>query len=112
MFIAQAIAVFFGVLVTIKSYDEFRHRREPLIMFLFWTGLWIGVVFIALFPHIALKLSTKIFGADAGFGTLFGIVTVFGLFLAYRLYIKAERAERRINKLLTLVTTKDVQNKQ
>lgn len=105
MLIAQAIATFFAVLVLVKSYDEFRHGREPIIMFIFWTVIWLSVLLVAFFPAQAIELGKGLFGEDVGLGTFFGIITVFGLFLAYRLYIKAERAERRVNQLLTMIAT-------
>jgi hypothetical protein len=98
------------VLVLVKSYDEFRHGREPLPVFLFWLLMWSLVVLVAIFPEITSWLRTQVFGAGTGIGTFLGIGFVFLLFLSYRLYIKAERAERRINALISHVTLKKLES--
>lgn len=99
--IAAAIATFFAALVIAKSFDEFRRGREPWPVFAFWLLTWGAVVMIALFPGVTDWVRERVFGPEAGLGTIFGIAIVFLLFLSYRIYLKAERVERTVNQLVS-----------
>lgn len=105
--IAQIIAAVFAILVLIKSYDEFRRGREPLPVFLFWLLVWIAVIVFAFFPQLADWMGAHIFGPQAGAGTIFGIAIVFLLFLSYRMYLKAERIERDVNRIISDLALKE-----
>lgn len=108
MLIAQAFATFFGVLVILKVYHDFRARLVPWPVFTFWLLTWLGVIVIALFPGLTTWLKVHVLGPDTGIGTIFGMSLVALLFLSYRLYIKADRVERKLNRLLTRLAVRDL----
>jgi hypothetical protein len=99
--VAQAIATFFAALVLTKSLDDFRRRHEPWPVFLFWISVWLAVLIIAFFPGITFWLRDHIFGPQAGIGTILGIAIIFLLYLSYRIYLKADRTERAVNKIVS-----------
>ncbi len=105
--IAKIIAALFAGLVLAKSYDEFRRGREPLPVFLFWAVIWTVVVVVAFFPQVTDFLRTNILGPTAGIGTIFGIAVIFLLFLSYRIYLKTDRVERDLNRLLSQIALRD-----
>ncbi len=106
--IAQAIAAFFAALVLVKSFDDFRRRREPLPVFLFWLAAWLGVLVMAFFPGVTFWVRDHILGPQAGVGTILGIGNIFLLFLSYRIYVKADRTERVLNRLVTRLALRDL----
>lgn len=106
--IAQAIASFFAALVLVKSLDDFRRRQEPLPVFLFWVTTWLGVLIVAFFPSVTLWVRDKLLGPQAGIGTILGIASIFLLFLSYRIYVKADRTERVVNRLVTKLALRDL----
>lgn len=108
--IAQAIATFFASLVLVKSIDDFRRRHEPLPVFLFWITVWTAVLIAAFFPDTTYWLRDKILGPHAGIGTLLGIAIVFLLFLSYRVYIKADRTERAVNRLVSELAVRELKD--
>lgn len=108
--LAKIIAAVFAGLVLVKSYDEFRRGREPLVVFLFWATTWIGVLVIAFWPGITDIIREKLLGPGAGLGTIFGIAIISLLFLSYRIYLKAERNEQDINRLISELAIRDVRN--
>lgn len=110
--VAKIIASIFAILVIIKSYDEFRRGREPLTVFLAWLVLWVGVVIVAFFPGITDWLRSRILGPGAGLGTIFGIALVFLLFLSYRMYLKIDRTERDINRLISDLALRDTRDEE
>lgn len=111
MFIASIIAGIFAALVIAKSFDEFRRGREPLIMFLFWLTIWATVLIFAVAPQAADWVRVMIFGQNAGLGTIFGISVTFILFIAYRIYLKAERTERLVNQLISDIALSEFNQK-
>jgi hypothetical protein len=107
MMIPEFIAATFALLVLIKSYDEFRRGREPLPVFLFWLITWGAVLVVAFFPSVTDWMQARLLGPRAGLGTILGIAIVFLLFLAYRLYLKADRVERDLNRLISELALRD-----
>ncbi len=106
--IAKLIAAFFAAIVLIKSYDEYRHKREPLPVLALWVASWACVLVVAFYPSTVEWLAnSKILGEKTGLGTVLGIGIVFLLFLSYRLYLKTERIERIMNQLISELAQKD-----
>lgn len=106
--IAQAIATFFASLVLVKSFDDFRRRQEPLPIFLFWVTIWVTVLLVAFFPGVTFWLRDHILGPETGIGTMLGIAIVVLLFLSYRIYRKADRTERAVNKIISELALRDL----
>lgn len=106
--IPQAIAVFFASLVFTKSFDDFRRRQEPLPVFILWITVWSSVLLVAFFPGITFWIQEHILGPQAGIGTMLGIAIMFLLFLTYRMYVKADRTERAVNRLITELAIRDL----
>ncbi|MEK7461319.1 MAG: DUF2304 family protein [Patescibacteria group bacterium] len=110
--IPEIIAASFALLVLLKSYDEFRRGREPLPVFLFWLVTWLAVLVIAFFPGVTFWIRDHILGPRAGLGTIFGIAIVFLLFLNYRMYLKADRVERDLQKLISDLAVHEFEKSQ
>lgn len=114
--IVKIVVTMFALFVLVKSYDEYRSRREPWPVFLFWMAVWAAVLMFAYFPRIADWLQVHALGPQAGLGTVIGVAIVFLLFLSYRIYLKAERLEQDLNQLTSDIAlhehARDVQNKK
>lgn len=98
--LAQFVAIFFAVIVIIKSWADYRASRESARMFLFWLITWCLVAGIAFYPDIIDYGINRLGGQRGGVGTLIGMGLVFVLFILYRLYVKMERIERELTKLI------------
>jgi hypothetical protein len=90
-----------------KSYVDFRGRRESFSMLLFWTGTWILIVVFALFPSLVDILLSFSGTARTGLGTFFGMALVFLYFVVYRLYVKLERIEQNLTKVIQEIALRD-----
>ena len=77
-------------------------------VFLFWLTIWSIVILIAFFPGITIWLREHVLGPQAGIGTILGIASVFLLFLSYRIYQKADRTERAVNRIVTELALQDL----
>jgi len=81
-------------------------------MFLFWTVIWLAVLILAFFPSI-IDINLNRFGSGRdGIGTFLGIGLVIVLFISYRLYLKSERIERQLTKLVQDLALKKIPPKK
>ena len=83
-----------------KSYVDFRGRRESFSMLAFWTGTWLLIIVFALFPSLVDVLLSFSGTERAGLGTFFGMALVFLYFIVYRVYVKLERIEQSLTKVV------------
>lgn len=103
--IIKVLALLFTGLVIIKSYLSFRRHEESLVMFLFWSVTWVMVMVVAFYPEVV----TAILGERrVGIGTLVGMGVVFVYFVIYRVYVKADRIEKRLASLIQDQALKEV----
>lgn len=104
----KIISLILGLMVISKTYLDYKKRNESLVMFLFWTLAWIIIIAISLFPEIideALQLSKA---QRIGTGTFLGIAIVFLFFVIYRVYIKANRLEKKIHDIAIKLALKEL----
>ncbi len=99
---AQAFTAFFAALVATKSYADLKRGRENIVMFLFWVSTWIIIVFIAFYPNIVDLFFAKISGRTGNsIATALAMGLTFVFFIIYRLYIKADRVEKTLHRLIS-----------
>jgi hypothetical protein len=97
--IAQAFASIFAILVVSRSLVDYKQKKESLQMTLFWVVIWVSVLALAFFPGLVDQIITNLGGDRTGLGTIFGMGLVFVLFVSYRIYVKANRIEKNLDKL-------------
>lgn len=107
----KIISLTLCVMVISKTYLDYKKKNESLVMLYFWTLAWVGIIIIALFPEIigsALQISRA---EQIGTGTFLGIAIVFLFFVIYRVYIKANRLEKKIHDMVMKLGLKDIEEK-
>ncbi len=104
--LTKTFAILLALIVISKSYTDLRLRRESLLMFLFWTTTWLGIVLVALAPSIVDRI-IAIGGGQAGIGTVFGITFMFMFFVVYRIYVKLDRTEQKMVRLVQELAMED-----
>ncbi len=104
LLIIKILSLVFTLLVIIKSYLAFRQRQESLAMFLFWSITWLAVITVAFYPDLV----TTVLGTKrVGIGTLLGVSVVFVYFVVYRVYVKADRIEKKMQDIVRQLALKD-----
>ncbi|HSX41748.1 MAG TPA: DUF2304 family protein [Candidatus Saccharimonadales bacterium] len=102
--IIKFLALALTLLVIIKSYLAYRQRQETFVMFLFWSVTWLAVIIIAFYPEVI----TAVLGQRRlGVGSFLGIALVFVYFVLYRVYVKADRIEKRMHEIVRQFALKD-----
>jgi hypothetical protein len=97
LYLAKFLACMTAIFVIAKTTHDFKKKKESFVMFVFWYSVWWGVVILTLFP----QLVDKVFGSGrSGVNTFMGLVIVFVLYLSYRLYIKADRTEKSLHRVI------------
>ena len=107
VFASKFFAVVLAAVAISKSYVDFRAKAESLQMFLFWVVTWTGIVIIAVFPFFIDILISTFGGGRAGLGTFFGMALVFLFFILYRMYVKMERLEQNLTKIVRELALRD-----
>lgn len=104
----KIISLILGLTVISKTYLDYKKRNESLIMFLFWTAAWIGIIAVSLFPEIINEALQISMAQKIGTGTFLGVAIVFLFFIIYRIYIKASRLEKKMQDMLMKLGIKDL----
>lgn len=98
--VLKAIAVLLGLISITKTYIDYRKKREPLIMFLFWIILWIVAITILVYPVLIDRLISITQDTTITIGSLTAMAYVFLLYIVYRVYTKAARIEYQQTQLI------------
>ncbi len=100
MIILKAIAVLLGLVSITKTYIDFRKKREPLVMFLFWLLLWVITITVLIYPALVDRLAALTRDTTVTIGSLTAMAFVFLLYIVYRVYTKAARIEYQQTELI------------
>ncbi len=108
LIIIKVLALLLSGLVIAKSYLAYRQRQESLVMFLFWTVTWLLILTIAFYP----ELITVVIGErKVGVGSFLGVALVFVYFVVYRIYVKADRIEKKLQQMTRQLALKEMDKK-
>lgn len=110
--IPKIIALILGIIVIAKSLIDFKKKEEHWQMFLFWLVIWLGIIIIAFDPMLIGQIISHSGSGSYTIGQIAGIGFVFIMFIVYRVYIKAHRIERQLNKLIRDLALKDVKKRK
>jgi hypothetical protein len=106
--IARILALIFAGLIISKSVLSFMQRKENWVMTLFWVLTWGAIVALAFWPSLVTKLTDE---TQTGIGTITGIGLIFIYFVVYRVYVKVDRVEKDMQKLIRDIAVKDADKK-
>jgi len=109
--VPKIIALFFGLIVISKTMIDFRKKEEHWQMFLFWLAIWLGIIIVAFYPMLIDQIISHFGVGNYTIGQIAGIGFVFIMFIVYRVYIKAHRIERQLNKLIRDLALKDIKKR-
>lgn len=108
LIVAKVFATVLALLVISRSYLDWKSKKEALIMAVFWIGVWVAILVVSYFPSIIDKLIGALGGERTGLGTVFGMGLALVLFINYRVYTKAHRIEKTLEKLARDISLKEL----
>lgn len=112
MILAKVFASILGVIVISRSIIDYKSRRESLFMTLFWIVVWVIILAIAYYPMIVDFFIQKFGGQRTGIGTVLGMAIAFLLFISYRVYVKANRVEKAMGKIIRELSLQNIKNEK
>lgn len=107
-FIAQVAGGIMVLFVLAHSYDDYRRGKESWQIFVFWSVASLAIMAVTLFPQIITWTIEQLGGQRTGLGTIFGLGLVFLFYLSYRIFLKADRIEKRFTKLIQDIALRDL----
>ncbi len=87
------VTILLAALAVTKSYLDYRKRLEPLLMFIFWSAVWLAAATIIVYPSLIDRVVSYTQDRTLTVSSLMGLAFVFLLYIVYRVYTKAARIE-------------------
>lgn len=99
MLAIQIIAVLFSLFAFSRALIRFREAKITGKEFVFWSIIWIGVIFVAVLPWTTTFIANFI-GIRRGIDVIVYLSIIILFYLTFRIYVKMENVEREITKLV------------
>ncbi len=87
-----------GIIAIVIGILRFKNGKMSLGMASLWTIIWLGIIWISLFPE-----STNVLAVLTGIGRGLDAVLIFGLILSYYLIFKMYGMLENMDKEITLL---------
>ena len=101
----QIIAIIFALFALSRAALRLKDKSINSIQFIFWGLIWTAVIIIAFVPNITGFIS-KILGIGRGIDVLIYIGIILLFYLIFRIYVKIDKVERNITKIVRKITLK------
>ncbi len=99
LFLGRLFGLIIGLITILQTWQDFKKRRITLLPAIFWLVVWTVIIIFSVSPTLLDFLIQKT-GGKTGFGTILGIGLVTSLFLMYKIYLRTEILNSRINTLI------------
>jgi hypothetical protein len=109
--LTKVITILLALTVISKTYLDFKKKQENIAVFLFWAIAWLFIMYAAIQPGKIYSLMQKFSKDNIGIGTFVGIAFIFLFYITYRVYIKANRLERKLHDMVMKLGLKDIEKK-
>ncbi len=95
----QVFGIIFALFAISRAVLRYKDKSINAFELIFWSGMWVSVVVVALFPGIFTTLS-QVLGIGRGVDTLLygGMIVLF--YLLFRLYVRVEEQKKEITELV------------
>jgi len=109
--IAKILSIVLGLTVIAKTYLDYKKKHTGLVMFLFWTIAWLIIIGVSLYPIIIDRINAAVGDNTSGITAFLSIAFIFIFFVTYRVYVKANRLEQKIQEMVVKLALKDLEEK-
>ena len=108
--IAQVLIILFALFAFTRVILRLKKQEIRIGEFVFWSLLWIAVIFVALFPD-TVSTAAEYVGLWKGLGpVIYGSIIVL-FYLVFRLYVKFDNMEQKMSKVVREVSIKNSETK-
>lgn len=111
MELLQIFAIVFSLFALSRAILRLRDGKLTIYSFIFWNIVWVGVIIIAFLPNVS-SFMANLFGIGRGVDFLIYTSVVILFYLIFRLYIKMEKIDQDITKLVSDLALKNKNDKK
>ncbi len=106
MELLQIFAIIFALFALSRAILRLKDGNLTIREFLFWNAVWVGVLIISFIPNVS-TLIANLFGIGRGVDFLLIVSVVLLFYIIFRLYVKIEKLEQDLTKLVSKITLKE-----
>jgi hypothetical protein len=103
MTLLEIVAIIFALFALSRVILRMKEKKLSVLEFLFWSVIWISLVFMAIFPDALTAIADRI-GIQSGTGLVVYTAIIVLFYLIFRVYIKVDTLEQEITLLTRAVT--------
>lgn len=103
----QILGVLFGLLLAYFCFLHYKRQEFSLVQFLFWESLWLGFIFIILFPKITDILLQRL-SIDRAMDLFTILGFMFLIFLTFYNYTVINRIKRSLERKIREEALKEI----
>jgi hypothetical protein len=104
--IIPAVALFF----ILSAVSRFATGKQSFRELLLWFFFWGNIALVAIYPRV-LDWVARGLGVETGFRALFVISTLFLLYFVLQLYLRYERLDEQLTKLIRHEALRDLETR-
>ena len=101
----QIIAIIFALFALSRATLRLKDKSINNLQFMFWGLIWTIVIVVAFIPNITSSIS-QIFGIGRGMDLVVYVSIALLFYLMFRLYIKMDKLDRNITKVVRKIALK------
>lgn len=94
------------ILIELRTIAKWRSKDIGLKEFFGWTGLWLAIGVVAVYPKTASLLALQV-GVGRGADLVIYLSLLLVFYLLFRVFVRLEKMEREITKIVTIVALKE-----
>ena len=102
MELLQILAILFALFALSRAILRMKDGNLSMHEFLLWNVIWITILIFAFVPDVS-TIIANLFGIGRGVDFLLYVSVIVLFYLIFRLYVKTEKAEQDITKLVSYV---------
>jgi hypothetical protein len=109
--IVQILIIIFVIFAWSRAFLRMRGKSISIGEFLFWSFIWIAIIFMAIFPDVVSGLSNMV-GVGRAVDLVMYISVTLLFYLLFRLYVKIDIQSKEITKLVRELAIKNAKKKK
>ena len=110
MELLQILAIIFALFALSRALLRMKDGNLSMAEFFFWNIIWMGMIIIAFIPD-TFTVVANFFGVGRGVDFLLYTSVAALFYLVFRVYIKTEKIEQDITKIVSEVALKNKKKK-
>lgn len=103
MQLVQVLIIIFALFAFSRSVLRAKDRAITKWEFLFWSGIWISIIIVALLPDVS-SFFARSLGIQRGVDIALYSSVIVLFYLIFRLYVKLDKIEQDITKVVREIT--------